>query len=206
MGARTKRAILVGIGGLLVGSAGIGIAMILLEPESDTGGRLLASSVLVPAFVLAWLLSAAAYERGRFAPIGIGGMAVSPAGVVFALLLVWEAIEVTSFSTVKPLFVLVAVTVALAYASILLAGVGESRLADLVAAGAIASVWAIAGIVITLALAESTPTGSTGKALGVLGVVAVLGTFLVPMARKLDRLAPPPPPPSRPDRIHPTGV
>ncbi len=161
------------------------VAIVLGDFEGEAVERLLATSGLIIAFTLTWLLSAMPYERGILRGIGVIGMAASPVALALALLLVWGVAAPTSFDDVKPALVASLVAAAFAYASVLVLPLGRHREVDVVIALTAVAVFVLALLLVVLVLSGSPPGPAVGRALGSLSALAVLGTFLVPLLLKL---------------------
>lgn len=186
--ASKKRGILLTLIVLIAISTLISIITVVGGLTGDTASKLTGIAALIIFFTLTYLLAGMSFERRVMPSIGAVGIGASVLGLLYGLLLVLEVIKVDSFSPVKPALVLgiIAVTTAWISAVISVRGIDDrARAIGWVTAGAVGL---FGLVVVVLVFGEELPGEGIGKLLSVLGSLAVLGTFLVPMLTKLRAL------------------
>jgi len=188
MTTSAKRAILLTLIVLLALSTLISIIVTVGELEGETPGKLAGTASVIVLFTLTYLLAGMSFERRVMPSIGAVGIGASVLGFLYALLLVWEIIKVESFGPAKPALALGIIAVAAAWISAVISVRGQDDRARMVSWVTAAAVGLFGLILLILVFTEEIPGEGIAKLLAVLGSIAVLGTFLVPMLTKLRAL------------------
>jgi hypothetical protein len=181
---RLKRYLLVVLIASLVAAAIVGAGIFVVGSTGDLEARALLTVLLMGFFSLTGLCASLRFERG-LAWLGWLGVLVSAAGLVYSELLVWEAIAVEGFDQIKPALALGVAAAALAYTSLLLLARGPYRSVNGAVWLTMVIVLAISGSLVALIITEIEPPDTATRALGAAAVVAVLGTMLAPLLRKV---------------------
>ena len=188
MTVAAKRLILLTLIVLLVLATLVSIIVVVGGAEGDTAGKLTALSSLIVLFTLTYVLSGMSFERRVLPSVGAVGIGASVLGFLYGVLLVFEVIKVNGFGPVKPALVLGIIAIGAGWISAVISVRDQDERARAVAWVTAGAVGLFALIVIVLIFAEEIPGGGIFKVLSVLGSIATLGTFLVPMLTKLRAL------------------
>ena len=176
----------------------IPIVLILAQPDSEALGKLAGTCAAILAFLAFWLLSSMSVERGTLPAIGIVGMLAAPLALLFVLLLIWGALEPSSFEDLKAPLAFATLALFAAWASAVAAtGLRGGRRGRVAAALTVGTLSVTAVITIVLVLAGEVSTGGS-QAVTTLQLLATGGTFATPLLNKLDALQMSPTPPPLP--------
>jgi hypothetical protein len=202
--ATLKRRLLISLMVALSTAALLAIAIFVVGGPGETEGRLLATTLVVAFFCLTGLCAAIAVERRRSPAIGVAGMMSSASAALLAIVVIWS--EVTDLLFGETLLLRLAfasgiAAVALAWCSLALLSSRLYSLTRIVNRVTVALILILAAIIDVLVVAELNLPAGFGRFLGVLGVLAILGTFLAPILAKVlsleestkqDQAVPPP--------------
>lgn len=159
----------------------VSIAIFLFGSFGETETRLLATALAVAGYSLTGLAAATRIGRrpGWLGPLGIG---VSGFGFFLTTSLIWVAPEGDLLSRLAGSVTVLAI--AIAHASLLLPRHPDRRVTASVLAATLAMLALLAAMLITLMLFALEPGDWYFRWLGVVAVLTVLGTLLVPILRK----------------------
>ncbi len=167
--------------GALCLAALVSIVIFLFGSFGETETRLLATALAVAGYSLTGL--AATTRIGRrpawLGPLGIG---VSGLGFLLAIALIWTSPEGSLLGRLTGSVTVLAI--AIAHASLLLPRHPDQRVTAAVLAATLAMLALLAVMLITLMLFALEPGDWYFRWLGVVAVLTVLGTLLVPILRK----------------------
>jgi peptidoglycan/LPS O-acetylase OafA/YrhL len=165
----------------------VAIVAVLTARLDETEGRILLTHLVVAGYSLFALAAAAVAERRPL--LARAGWVACALGLVLALISIWAAWNSDSHDLYRWTFILLAVAFTLAHVSLI-----ESRRRDSdgpvvrsISSATIAAV-ALLGALIAIGIA-TIDSGSEGffRLLGVVGVLDVLGTVVLPIARKIEQ-------------------
>jgi hypothetical protein len=89
--ASGKRALLLVLAASLCVTAALAIGILLFGDFGETEGRILGTTALIAGFSLLALPAGLLLDQGRLAPLAWAGIALPAAGLVLALVVLWEA-------------------------------------------------------------------------------------------------------------------
>jgi hypothetical protein len=179
-----KRFLLVVLIASLVAAALVGAAIFIVGSAGELEARVLLTVLLLGLFCLTGLCASLRLERG-LAWLGWLGILAALGGLTYSELLVWEVVPVDGFDQLKPALSLAVAAAALGYVSLLLLARGPYRSVNAVVWLTAALVLAIGGAIVALIITEIEPPVNAGRALGAAAVLAVLGSMLAPLLRRL---------------------
>ena len=159
------------------------IVVILAGDFGGTEGRILLSGISIAAYSLAGLIATARFDRkpAWFAPVGLGA---AGSGLVLMLISIWSEFD-DGFLTRLTLSLMV-VVIALAHANLLQADPKRYDPAvALLVPTLIASAILTTMIVWPILSGAELDSGLYWKSLAIIAVLLVLGTLVVPIARKI---------------------
>jgi hypothetical protein len=163
----------------------LAIVIFLRGRFEETEVKILLTTVALAVYSLTALCGAALIDHARAGAFGYATIVVSALALVLALVSIW-ADEGESEGLVKTTFVFMALAGSSAWASLL---ISRRRNTDAAAvtwtlAGTTAAIAVLAVTVIGMILRDD-PSEFSFRLLGVIAVLAVLGTLLLPIVRRI---------------------
>lgn len=170
--------------GALCLAALVAIGILPLGSFGETEGKVLLTVVGIAGYSMLGLAATTAIGRDP-AWLGPAGLAISAVAFGLFVALIWAAPEQSLLGRLMGTFLVLAVALVHAALLLLLTGrVGEGPLCTVRRATLVASS-VLAGMIIGPLLFDWEPSGAYFRVLGAAAVLAVLGTLLVPILRKL---------------------
>ncbi len=172
-------------------NAAIAIWAVLAGDLSETAGRILASSFILTAAIVAVLANAIPWERRIVWPSPVVAIAAIGAAFVLVETLIWTSFDST------PVVKTFGSALTVAGAATLVDNVGlvpsspRRQWLDRAHFGATV----VAAVTIVIAIWAETDTAWMMRTIGVESIIVAALTLLVPIVARLDHLAPPPSPP-----------
>lgn len=162
-----------------------GIAVLLGAELGDTGVRVIGSTTAVGAYGLAMLCCAAVFDRAE-RMIGVAGVAVSALSLAFSLVLIWSETD-WDWWLWQGLFTGTTLTIALSFASLLLALTRYRDKALRVLIPVTLALFALATALVLFAVWEGPGIDSElfGRGLGIVLILAVLCGVVTPILSTL---------------------
>lgn len=190
-----KRTFLLGMVGSLTLAAMLGIWAFLFGAYGYVQERLILTTLSVALFSLTCLGAAAVYERGRWRPLMCAAFALNAVGLVVYLLVIWVEFFQGYWideAVAKFMFLVAVWAIALPHAGLL----AVPRFAGALPwaqRAAVMAVFSLAGLVTFATLTELAGDEDLWfRVIGVLGILAALGTISVPILARvqgIDKLA-----------------
>lgn len=174
----------------LTGGAAVGIGVVVVGRGTEVEPRLLLSALALGGFSATGLPAGMWIDRRRFVWLGAAGVLASAAGLVYSTLLIWglppsPAPGPPGPGEQKTAISLVVAAVTLAYLSLLALAAGRHRLVDAVVVLTAAAVVLLSILVVLSIAVDAEPRGALARALGVLSILAALGTLVAPLLGRL---------------------
>lgn len=167
-------------------SALAGITVLLVGHFGEFEAKVLGTTLIIGAYSLGGLCGAVWYDRRQYLALAAATIGASGAGMLYALALVWEVIR-QSTDVEKVLGVQVTWTVFLAHTSLnMLSYTSDPRVRRIVQA-TIASAGCVAAL-LSFIIIDDPRSELLARIIGALAILAVLGTMVAPLARKMTSL------------------
>ncbi len=166
------------IGSLIIGSA-ISIGIFLFGEFGSTESRILGSIAALGFFSLAGLCSSTIYESDKYRRVSIAGVISATMAFILVLTAIWEIIEMDWFA--KPTIISIVLAIAIAHVSLLLRIDPENKDVTLIRRWTVVSVIVLAALLIVGLLLELYDYDFFIRLVGVVAILDVLGTVLVPI-------------------------
>lgn len=171
-------------------SALLGIIIFLIGTFGETQEKILVTTLSFGGFSLTALCGAVWYDRGRRLPLAYATMGASAAGLGYTVLVIWDVIRVRGFdfTPLKPMVILIILSLTFAHASLLALNLGRKVEVDRVAYATIGVTGFLALIFMGLVLFEWNVDEDFFRLVGVVGILAALGTVVTPLLKKTATL------------------
>ena len=178
-----KRTLLGALVGALAVAALLAIGILLRGRFGETEGRILLTVLAMVTYSLTGLAGADLVARGRAAWLGMLGVALSGVGFLTAATLIWGDLSWDLFRAAWSAGVL---AVAAAHATVLVPRreEGDGKVVTVVLNATFGLIALLAGMLVSVILAEGDVGEGFFRLLGVVAVLDVLGTLLVPILRR----------------------
>ncbi len=167
-------------------SALIGIIVFLFGDFGDTEFKLLMTTLTIGSYSLTGLCCSVLYEKRKFIPLSLFGMAVSIIGFLFTVLVIWETIDIENDFTWKALIIFIVLAGSTAHSCLLLLIKPEKSLVKGALSATLIFISIVALMIVILVLDK---TGNIGefyfRLLGVFAILDVLGTIVTPILNKV---------------------
>jgi hypothetical protein len=183
------RPVLVSLIVVLCVAAAAAIVAIVTGEIDDTVAKVAWTTFAVPVYFSTGYVQRPLLGRGRLAALGWLGVAISAAGFLSTLELVWVE-DIASETAARVWGSLLVASIAMASIALLVRGreTGDAGAVSFLVFSTLAATTLLAGIVIYVIAAES-DDDTLSRAIAVAGVLWALGIVLLPLARKLPSRA-----------------
>jgi len=167
-------------------SALIGIFVFLLGDFGDTEFSLLMTTLTIGGYSLTGLCCSVLYERRKFIPLALSGMAISIIGFLYTVLVIWEVFDLYGDSTWKALIIFIILAASTAHSCLLLLIKSEKSFVRIALSATVIFTSIVAIMFIILVLNEAHDMGEFYfRLLGVFAILDVLGTIVTPILNKV---------------------
>ena len=184
---RLKRVCLTSLIASLSISALAGIFVLLFGEFGSFEGKVLGTTLVIGAYSLSGLCGAIWYDRRRYLPLAAATIIASAGGLLYALACIWDVLRDTQ-DTWKLLGIQVTWTAFLTHTSLNLLSLSEDRRVRGIVTTTVSCAALIAAILTAIILDEPKSGDWIPRVLGTLSIVAVLGTIVAPLARRMTSL------------------
>jgi len=167
-------------------SALIGIFVFLLGDFGEIEFRLLMTTLTIGGYSLTGLCCSGLYEKRKFAPLALSGMAISIIGFLFSVLVIWEAIDINNNFVWKTSIIFAILAASIAHSCLLLFIKSDKSLVNGSLSATIMFISIVGLMLIMLVLNNFDDVGeSYFRLLGVFAILDVLGTIVTPILNKV---------------------
>lgn len=173
----------------LVVTALLAIGIFVRGEFGETEGRILGTTLALAVYSLTALAGAVLVGRGALTLFGWTTIAVSALALVLALAAIWGDRDAESEGLLRATFVALVLAFACAWVSLLLSRRrdDDGRGVTATLGGSVAAITVLTGMATFAILREDDPGDVYWRLVGVVAVVAVLGTLLLPVLRRMTR-------------------
>ncbi|MCK5149769.1 hypothetical protein KAJ87_02495 [Candidatus Pacearchaeota archaeon] len=169
-------------------SALIGIFIFIFWEFGEVQRKILFTTLSLGGFSMLGLCAAIWYDKQKFLLLSYSGMISSVLGFLYSFLLIWEIIDTLSFYEAKPFFILVILSITLAYSCLILLAHKEKSPLNFILWLTIIYAFVISSMLIGLIIWEWDVEELFFRVLGVFILLVVLGTISTPFLNKIGLL------------------
>jgi len=166
------------VGSLVIGSA-ISIFIFLFGEFGDTESKILGSIASLGFFSLLGLCSSIIYEGGKGRRLSEIGMITAAAAFALSMVAIWDMFDMDYLG--KPMIIAIVIAVAIAHAALLLRLNPQNDLVQKIRRATLVCVAILATLIILGVVFEFFDTNGYWRVIGVVAILDVLGTILVPI-------------------------
>ena len=168
----------------------MGVYVLIFEDFGELQSKILFTTLSFGGFSITGLCASIWHDKRKFLFLSYCGMVTSILGFLYSFLLIWEIIDehLFDFEMLKPLLVLIILSVALAHACLILLVHKKSSLLTFVLTMTFVCTSVISLMLIGMIIWEWKVKEPFFRTLGVLAILGALGTISLPILNKIDLL------------------